>query len=67
MGSGFGLKKETYKSGRGGREGTIQEQSVLFGKQYTYTFDYGSIRKAVQARAERAGYAFRYQITPIGL
>ncbi len=66
-GPGFGFKKETYKSGLSGREGTIEEQSTLFGKQYSYTFDFGSIRRAVRERAERAGYTFKYQITPIGL
>ena len=29
--SGFGFKKETYKTGKGTREGSIEEQSTLFG------------------------------------
>src|SRR3990172_5805855 len=33
---GFGFKKETYKSGFGGREGNIEKQSKLFGKEYKY-------------------------------
>ncbi|HEY3275636.1 MAG TPA: hypothetical protein VGJ94_03375 [Syntrophorhabdaceae bacterium] len=65
--SGFGFKKETYKTGFGGSEGTIEEQSTLFGKKYSYTFDYGKIRKAVEEKVKAAGYGFKYQITPIGL
>ena len=64
---GFGFKKETYSTGKGGREGSIQEQSNLFGKKYSYTFDYGKIRSAVEKRAVEGGYVFKYQITPIGL
>lgn len=64
---GFGFKKETYSTGRGGREGTIQEQSNLFGKKYSYAFDFIKIRSAVEKRAIDGGYSFKYQITPIGL
>lgn len=64
---GLGFKKGTYSTGKGGREGSIQEQSNLFGKKYSYTFDFGKIRSAVEKRAIEGGYAFRYQITPIGL
>ncbi len=67
FGPGFGFKKESYKSGAGGREGGIEEQSTLFGKQYTYAFDYSKVRKQVEEAAGKAGYAFKYQITPIGL
>ena len=67
MSSGFGFKKESYKSGAGGREGSIEEQSTLFGKQYTYAFDYAKVRKHAEEAAGKAGYAFKYQITPIGL
>jgi hypothetical protein len=67
FGPGFGFKKESYKTGMGGREGGIEEQSVLFGKQYTYAFDYSKVRKTMEEAATKAGYAFKYQITPIGL
>ncbi len=67
FGPGFGFKKETYKTGMGGREGSIKEQSELFGKQYSYTFDYAKIRTSIENEAIKAGYAFKYQITPIGL
>lgn len=65
--SGFGFKKGTYRTGLGGREGTIEEQSNLFGSKYSYKFDFKAIRAAIQKKAEDAGYAFKYQITPIGL
>ena len=67
MSSGFGFKKEVYKSGTGGREGTIEEQSRLLGKDYSYKFDYQEIRKRIEALANSAGYEFKYQITPLGL
>ncbi|MHB1346205.1 MAG: ribonucleoside-triphosphate reductase [Candidatus Humimicrobiaceae bacterium] len=58
MSSGFGFKAEktTYRSG--GREGTIEEQTVLFGKKYEYNFDYKKIREDVKAIAEKFGYGF---------
>lgn len=65
--SGFGFKTETYKTGTGGREGNIKEQSELFGKQYAYTFDFASIRHRIEAATARAGYTFKYQLTAIGL
>lgn len=65
--SGFGFKKGTYKTGMGGREGSIEEQSNLLGSKYSYTFDFKATRAAVQKKVEDAGYAFKYQITPIGL
>lgn len=67
MTPGFGFKKETYKTGLGPREGTIEEQSKLFGKEYSYTFDFGKIRGLIEQEAAKAGYSFKYQLTPIGL
>jgi hypothetical protein len=65
--SGFGFKKTTYKTGMGGREGAIEEQSNLFGSKYSYKFDFKAIRAAIQKKVEDAGYAFKYQITSVGL
>lgn len=64
---GFGFKKETYKTGGGAREGTIEEQSNLFGKQYSYTFDFKATRSAIEKKTQEAGFVFKYQITSIGL
>jgi hypothetical protein len=59
---GFGFKKETYKTGSGPREGTITEQSRLFGKKYRYSFDFATIRTAIEEKAREAGYIFEYKI-----
>jgi len=64
---GFGFKSETYKTTIGPREGTIREQSNLFGKLYTYAFDFGTIRNKIEEAAKEAGYKFIYKITAIGL
>jgi hypothetical protein len=64
---GFGFKAETYKTGTGGREGSISEQSDLFGKQYSYNFDFSSIRTLIETETVHAGYAFKYQPTALGL
>ena len=67
FGGGWGVSKETYKTGPGGREGTLEEQGSLLGKKFAFTFDYGRIRNEVRTIAERNGYQFAYQITPKGL
>lgn len=67
MSPGFGFKTESYKTGVGGREGSIQEQSNLFGKDYSYDFDYKEVRAKFEELAKKSGYQFKYQITPIGL
>ena len=64
---GFGFKATKYKSGAGGREGTIEEQSELFGKRYDYQFDFKEIRKQFEELARSADYSFSYQITGLGL
>ena len=64
---GFGFKVETYKTGTGGREGSIREQSDLFGKQYSYNFDFSNIRTSIETESLRAGYSFKYQLTASGL
>jgi hypothetical protein len=61
--SGFGFKTETYKTGAGPREGTIEEQSNFFGKNYDYRFDFRTIRKQVEELAGREGYEFFYSLT----
>lgn len=66
-GPGFGFKAETYRTGGGAREGIIDEESNLFGAKYNYTFDFKTIRGAVEKKVQDAGFAFRYRITPIGL
>ena len=67
IGSGFGFKKESYKTGTGARGGSIKEQSELFGAQYSYMFDFSKIREEIERLARDSGYTFKYQITPRGL
>jgi hypothetical protein len=67
FGGGWGFSTETYKTGFGGREGTIEAQGSLLGKKYSFAFDYGKLRAQVQAIAEQNGYRFDYQLTPKGL
>ena len=67
VGGGFGFKKETYKSGGGGREGTLEAQGNMLGKTYSFTFDYGRARTAAEGVAAQHGYRFEYQLTPKGL
>lgn len=66
-GPGFGFKKETYKTGTGPREGTIEERSRLFAKEYSYAFDFSKVRVSVEDAATKAGYAFTYHLTSHGL
>lgn len=67
MSTGFGFKSESYNTTSGKREGSIEEQSNLFGKEYSYNFDYKAIREKFERFANSEGYAFKYQITSIGL
>lgn len=65
MSSGFGFKKETYNTFGGARQGSIEEQSKLFGKDYSYQFDFKEMREKVKDIVEKAGYKFEYQILPV--
>ncbi len=63
MGTGFGFKKEVYKTSGAERNGSIEEQSRLFGKEYSYKFDFGRFREAVRQASEAAGFAFEIKLT----
>jgi len=63
--SGFGVKTETYNTFKGPRQGTIEEQSSLFGKDYSYAFNYSEIRERVRSAAEKYGYQLDYQVLPV--
>ena len=58
MEAGFSFKKETYSTGGKERDGSVEELSRLFGKDYSYSFDFGAIRHAFQQAADEAGYSF---------
>lgn len=55
---GLDFKKETYKVTGKGREGTIEELSKLFGKEYKYSVDYATVRKKIEKESKNAGYTF---------
>jgi hypothetical protein len=59
MAPGFSFKKESFKVGGASREGTIEEQSRLFGKDFDYQFEFGAVRKDAERAAIEAGYAFQ--------
>jgi hypothetical protein len=63
MGPGFGFKKETYKVTGKGREGSVEELSELFGKEYKYSWDYSKLRGAIREEVERAGYSFSIRLS----
>lgn len=65
MSTGFGFKSEIYNTSKGARQGTIEEQSKLFGKDYSYRFDFQELRSRVKTAAEKNGYQFEYQILPV--
>ncbi len=65
MSSGFGFKTETYNTTKGARQGSIEEQSKLFGKDFSFLFDYQEVRSRVKAAAEKSGCNFEYQILPV--
>lgn len=61
FGTGFGFKVEKTRIGADGRrEGSIKEQSDLFGKKYEYDFKYEKVRQDVESIAEKYGFNFKY-------
>lgn len=65
LSTGFGFKKETYRTGAGQpREGSIHEQSMLFGKKYRYDFDFSLVRPEIEALCKAAGYALEFTLDP---
>jgi hypothetical protein len=58
MAPGFGFRTESYSLAGKSREGTIEEQSRLFGRDYAGTFDFGALRRVAERMAAEAGYAF---------
>lgn len=65
MSSGFGFKTESYNTFKKEPQITIEEQSRLFGKDYSYSFNFQETREKVRQTVENAGYKFEYQILPV--
>ncbi len=57
---GLGFKAGTYRTGAGPREGSIIEQSEYFGRRYSYSFDWKTMRGWMEQAARASGLAFRY-------
>ena len=55
---GIGFKKTTFKTSGKERSGGIEEASTLFGKDYSYQWDYAAVRTALRGIAETQGYGF---------
>ena len=55
-------RRKNTAPGSGPREGTLEEQSNLFGRKYQYRFDFGLIRRSIEAKTVEAGYRFVYSI-----
>ncbi|HHB76284.1 MAG TPA: hypothetical protein ENK84_07050 [Desulfobulbus sp.] len=60
--SGFGFKAESYNTLSRARKGIIEEQSRLFGRDYTYCFDFSEIRGKIEKIVRTNGYLFTYKI-----
>jgi hypothetical protein len=58
MEGGSGFQVETYKTGAKSREGSLEEQSKLFGKTYAFQFEFGKVPAEVRRLAEAAGFKF---------
>jgi hypothetical protein len=54
--AGLGVCVESYKTGSGPREGTIQEKLVGLGPKFQLRLDYGHVRQRLEAAAQGQGY-----------
>ena len=61
---GIGFSAGTYKTGGKERSGSIEEASNLFGKDFDYQWDYGTVRTALQQVAAAAGYGWETVLNP---
>lgn len=53
---GFGFKVEKTSTSGAERSGSIKELSILFGKKYSYDFNYQQIREKIESIAQSHGY-----------
>ncbi len=60
--TGYGFKTESYNTLNKERKGVIEEQSRLFGKDYTYRFDFSEIRSKIKGVVKENGYLFTYKL-----
>ena len=61
---GGGFSAGTYKTGGKERSGSIETASSLFGKDYSYQWDYAAVRTALQQVAAAAGFGWETVLNP---
>jgi len=59
MPPGLGFRKETFRTGRTTRSGSVEEHSRLLTKDFACSFRYERVREAVERAAGLAGYEFK--------
>jgi hypothetical protein len=64
FGPGGGFSAGTYKTGGKERSGSIETASSLFGKDYSYQWDYAAVRSGLQLVAAQAGYGWETVLNP---
>jgi hypothetical protein len=64
MSPGIGFSAGTYKSGGKELSGSIEEASQLFGKDFSYQWDYAAVREALRQVAASAGYDWQTVLNP---
>ena len=64
FGPGGGFSAGTYKTGGKERSGSIETASSLFGKDYSYQWDYAAMRSGLQHVAAQAGYGWETVLNP---
>jgi hypothetical protein len=64
VGPGVGFSAGTYKTGGKERSGNIEEASRLFGKDFSYQWDYATVRASLQQVAAAAGYGWETVLNP---
>ena len=64
FGPGGGFSAGTYKTSGKELSGSIETASSLFGKDYSYQWDYAAVRTALQQVAAAAGYGWETVLNP---
>ena len=64
FGPGGGFSAGTYKTSGKELSGSIETASSLFGKDYSYQWDYAAMRTALQQVAAQAGYSWETVLNP---
>jgi len=62
-----GFKADTFDIRNISVKVSIEDQTTLFEKRYTYSYDFSSIRDQIEVLTDKAGYRFKYQITTVGI